>query len=209
MKVRLLALFFAFSFAACSNADFGGSSGGTVQAPAKKKPKPEKVADAADSKDNNQTGTVDETDTDTGQSTSTEDHTATGTSTGVSTDPKPPVGPGSDLTLTINDTDSKLSSFRVQNSVSQQWLPLTWRQGVQQVPGACSPQSKTTLHLEMTTKQSLFGGGGGNLQPGSCNAPLTQTSPTTVDVGVAPSCDKIKGRFTLSCSGSAELKVVP
>ncbi len=200
MRALILAAAWCVFATACSNADFGGGGGNAPEST--KKPKAAKEDDAKTDTSQKEVAPKDEKKDDTASDTDTE------TDTGNSTDPKPPVGPGSDLTLTINDTDSKLDSFQVKNAVGQTWLPLTWHQGVQQIPGACSPDSKTTLQLKMHAKGSIFSNGG-DLTVGTCNAPMTQTSPTTVDVAVSPKCDEAKGRFTLSCSGSASLIVVP
>lgn len=204
-SLALLAVSLSLSFQGCSSTDFGGGGGGKPPAPATKdSSKDDSVAKAtSETSDPGDQEQEDSTDTETAVEPKDVEKNDT-----KSKRPKPPVGPGSDLTLTINDTDSKLDSFQIKNTVSQEWLPLTWHQGVQQIQGACSPDSKTTLQLQMHAKSGLFSQGG-DLQTGTCNAPLTQTSPTTVDVGVAPSCDKVKGRFSLSCSGSASLRVVP
>lgn len=200
MKALVSTFSLVVCLSACSSADFGGGNAPETA----KKPKSAKEDDAkTDSEKNQKTTKPEKT-----EEPATDTETETETEKTESTEPKPPVGPGSDLTLTINDTDSKLDSFKVKNAVGQNWLPLTWRQGVQQVPGACSPDSKTTLQLKMHAKGSLFSNGG-DLTVGTCNAPMTQSSPTIVDVSVSPKCDDAKGRFTLSCSGSASLIVVP
>lgn len=114
-----------------------------------------------------------------------------------------PVGPGSELTLTITDSDSKLTSFQVRNAVSSQWIPLTWSKGTQTIPNGCLPSAPTTLSLQMTSSR-------GPVTVGTCSAPLQQTAPNAVSVSVDPGCTgSPKASFVLGCAGSSALQVTP
>ena len=123
-------------------------------------------------------------------------------------DGTPTDGVESDLTVTIFDTDSKMDVFRVKNEKSQDWLPLTWVKGAQTVKRACSPKTPTALTLELHAAAGFFTPAA-SLVPGSCNAPLTQTAPNTVDMGVDRTCSgQVKAHATFQCSGSSDLKIL-
>lgn len=119
----------------------------------------------------------------------------------------PTAGPESDLTVNVFDTDSKMDVFRVSNAKTGNWLPLTWTQGTQTVKSACSPNSATVLSLDLHTAAGLFSSPTA-FKAGSCNAPMTQTSPNTVDMFIDRGCSgSRKAHVTFQCSGSTQLQI--
>lgn len=119
----------------------------------------------------------------------------------------PTSGPESDLTVGIFDTDSKMDVFNVRNSKTNNALPITWTQGTQTVKSACSPSTPTLLTITLHTAGGLLSSPV-SFSPGSCNAPVTQTSSNTVDMTIDRDCTGTKrAHVTFQCAGSTDLKI--